>query len=188
MIPLSELWLPIVAAAAIVWVGSAIVWMVLPHHKSDFRGVADEEATRAALQGAAPGLYNLPHLPSWTEAKEPANRQKFEDGPVAFLTVLPNGVPNMGRSMFLSALYFVVVSFVVAYVVSRALPAGTHYLTVFRLAGTVAWLAYGFGTLMDSIWFGRPWSNAIKNLLDGLLYGLLTAGAFGWLWPQAVEG
>jgi hypothetical protein len=23
-----------------------------------------------------------------------------------------------------------------------------------------------------------------KEVIDGLVYGLLTAGAFGWLWPR----
>jgi len=25
---------------------------------------------------------------------------------------------------------------------------------------------------------------AIKETIDGLVYGLLTAGVFGWLWPR----
>jgi len=24
----------------------------------------------------------------------------------------------------------------------------------------------------------------IKEVVDGLIYGLLTAGTFGWLWPR----
>jgi hypothetical protein len=24
----------------------------------------------------------------------------------------------------------------------------------------------------------------IKHVIDGLIYGLLTAGTFGWLWPK----
>jgi hypothetical protein len=36
---------------------------------------------------------------------------------------------------------------------------------------------------MKSIWFGQPWSATVKDVLDGLIYGLLTAGVFGWLWP-----
>jgi hypothetical protein len=24
----------------------------------------------------------------------------------------------------------------------------------------------------------------IKEVIDGLVYGLLTAGVFGWLWPR----
>ena len=35
-----------------------------------------------------------------------------------------------------------------------------------------------------AIWMGKPWSVAWKEVFDGLLYGLVTAGAFGWLWPR----
>jgi hypothetical protein len=24
----------------------------------------------------------------------------------------------------------------------------------------------------------------VKNVVDGLVYGLLTGGVFGWLWPR----
>ena len=50
-----SLWMPIVASAVIVWIASAVVWMVLPWHKSDWRPVPDEEATHSALTGIAPG-------------------------------------------------------------------------------------------------------------------------------------
>ena len=54
---------------------------------------------------------------------------------------------------------------------------------MFQLTGTVAWLAYGMALIPDAIWFGRPWSSVTKGIGDALVYGLLTAGAFGWLWP-----
>jgi hypothetical protein len=58
------------------------------------------------------------------------------------------------------------------------------YLQVFRVAGTVAFLAYSGAHVPGAIWFGRPLGSALKEVADGLLYGLLTAGAFGWLWPR----
>jgi hypothetical protein len=59
--------------------------------------------------------------------------------------------------------------------------ADADYLEIFRITCTVAWAAYGIAFIQDSIWFGRPWSTTIKNLLDALIYGLLTGGVFGWL-------
>ena len=90
---------------------------------------------------------------------------------------------NMTKSLVLSFVFYVAVSVVVAYLTSRTLAAGIDYLQVFRVAGTTAWLAYGFAVIPEAIWFGRPWSAVVKNLLDALLYALLTAGVFGWLWP-----
>lgn len=61
---------------------------------------------------------------------------------------------------------------------------GADYLAVFRVAGTVAWLAYRWAAIPDAIWFGRPWIAIMKQLTDALAYGLLTDGVFGWLWPR----
>jgi hypothetical protein len=49
MVALGSLWLPIVLSAVFVWLASALVWMVLPHHRSDWKGLPDEEAFRAAV-------------------------------------------------------------------------------------------------------------------------------------------
>ncbi len=79
--------------------------------------------------------------------------------------------------------FFVIVSVFIAYVGSRTLPPGTPYLDVFQVVGTVAILAYAASSIPHTIWFGRPWSNTLKDIVDGVVYGLLTAGVFGWLWP-----
>ena len=52
--------------------------------------------------------------------------------------------------------------------------------------GAVAWLDYGMALIPEAIWFGRSWPSVAKGVGDALIYALLTAGAFGWLWPAAV--
>lgn len=54
----------------------------------------------------------------------------------------------------------------------------------FRIAGTAAFLAYGLGNVSNSIWKGQTWSMTIEESVDGLVYALLTAVTFGWLWPR----
>jgi len=186
MVPIVSLWLPILAATVLVFVASSLVWMVLPHHKSDTRPLPDEAAAVDVLgkQGLKPGLYRFPWAKSMAETKDPAFVEKLKKGPVGMLTVFPSGSFDMGRSLGLWAVYLVVVSVFVAYVTGRHLAPGTHYLGVFRLAGTVAFLAYSGAQLPTSIWWGRPLSVSLKEVADGLLYALLTAGAFGWLWPR----
>lgn len=185
MVTLSSLWMAILLSAVLVWIASAIVWMVLPHHKSDFKALPDEEAARSTLgaQSLVPGIYNVPHLDSMEEMKQPEAQRKLEEGPVAFITVFPNGLPAMGGKMALTFGFYLLVSFVVAYITSRALAPGSDYLAVFRLAGVTAWLAHSAAVIPDAIWFGRPWPVITKQVLDGLAYALLTAGVFGWLWP-----
>ncbi len=58
------------------------------------------------------------------------------------------------------------------------------YIAVFRIAGTVAFMGYAMAQATDSIWKGQAWSTTWRHICDGLIYGLLTAGIFGWLWPQ----
>ena len=178
---IAELWLPILVSAAFVFVVSAIVWMVMPWHKSDFGECNDEEAARNGLRGLAPGYYSLPYVVDRREFNKPDVQEKFRDGPCAYITVIPNGVPAMGPKLAMSFLYYVLIGIVCAYFVSRTATADASYLSTFRIAGTVAFVAHGLAFFQDSIWFGRPWSLTAKNLLDALLYGLVTGGAFGWL-------
>ena len=90
----------------------------------------------------------------------------------------------MGPALGQWFLFLVAVSFSVAYLVSRTVPLGTGYLQVFRVAGTVAFLALAAGAVPGSIWMGKPWRVTLKELADALLYALLLAGTFGWLWPR----
>jgi hypothetical protein len=34
---------------------------------------------------------------------------------------------------------------------------------------------------------GMPWSHVPGRVFDGVVYALLTAGVFGWLWPHATQ-
>jgi hypothetical protein len=185
MVTIGALWLPILLSAIAVWVASALFWMVLPHHKSDFGKLPDEDAALQALnpQRLVPGQYSIPHATSPKDFQDPEIARKFEEGPVGFLTVVPSGAPAMGSKIMLSFVFYLLISTVVAYLASRTLDPGANYLAVFRVSGTVAWLAYGTATVPDAIWFGRPWSGIVKGLLDALAYALLTAGFFGWAWP-----
>ena len=49
MVPLTALGLPILLAAVIVFVASAIMHMLLPYHKSDYQKLPDEDKLLAAL-------------------------------------------------------------------------------------------------------------------------------------------
>jgi hypothetical protein len=114
----------------------------------------------------------------------PEMQEKYRRGPVGHLTVMPSGRPNMGKYLGLWFGYSLVVGVFVAYLSGRTLEMGAQYLAVFRVAGTTAFMAYGLANLVDSIWRGAPWSNTVRAVVDGLVYALVTAGAFGWLWPR----
>jgi hypothetical protein len=186
MVSIPELWLPILVATVLVFVASNVAWMVLPHHKSDASRLPDEAGALDALgkQGLKPGLYRFPWANSMAEMKDPAFVEKLNKGPVGLLTVLPSGPFNMGRSLGLWTAYLVVMGIFVAYVTGRVLGTGASYLEVFRVAGAVAFLGYSGAQLPSAIWWGKPMRVAVKEIVDGLAYALVTAGAFGWLWPR----
>lgn len=185
MVPVTGLWLPILLSAVIVFIASSILHMVLPYHKSDYRKVPEEDKVRAAVRavGLTRGLYIIPYC-THKEMKSPEMIAKYKEGPVGVLTVFPNGPPPMPKFLGMWFVYCIIVSFFVAYLAGRTVMAGATYPAVFRVAGTAAFLAYGVGQLSNGIWKGQTWSMTIKEVIDGLVYALLTAGTFGWLWPK----
>ena len=185
MISFAHLWLPILLAAVIVFVASSILHMVLPYHKSDYKKLPDEDGTRAALRGQnlKPGCYHFPFC-THKEMKTPEAQSKFREGPVGFVTIFPSGPPNMGKYLGMWFVYCVVVGFFTALAVLHTLPFGATYKQVFHGIGLTAFLAYGVAPVVGSIWKGQPWGTTLKEVVDGLIYALLTAGTFGWLWPR----
>jgi hypothetical protein len=185
MVATSALLLPIVLAAVIVFIASSIIHMVLPFHRNDYKKLPNEDKVGAAIReaGVAPGLYMFPHT-THAEMKSPETAEKFKRGPVGTLNLRPNGMINLGKFLGQWFGFCLLVSYFTAYATGITLAPGTHYLTVFRVAGTVAFMAYGLSQLANGIWKGEPWGMVIKELVDGLIYGLLTAGTFGWLWPR----
>jgi hypothetical protein len=185
VVPLTDLWLPILLSAVAVFVVSSIINMFLPYHRSDYRRLPEEEAVLAELRrvNLSPGEYGFPYAASPKELGEVAYKEKTRRGPVGSLTIAPSGDPPMARSLVLWFLYALFVSVMSGYMAGRALPPGTDYLQVFRFSGTTAFAAYVVALWQFVIWFSRPVSTTLKFSFDGLIYALVTAGMFGWLWP-----
>lgn len=188
MIPLTDLWLPILLSAVFVFIVSSIIHMATPMHKGDFKKLPGEEKVLEAMRAQAvrPGTYMFPCAESMKDCGSPEMIEKFKRGPVGFVTVTPTGAPGMGKNLVQWFLYSILIGVFVAYVTALGLDRGAVYMSVFRLAGTVAILGYAMGALPDSIWKGQKWSITLKFVFDGVVYGLVTGGTFGWLWPAGV--
>jgi hypothetical protein len=186
MTGLMLLWLPILLSAVLVFVASSTIHMLSPWHKQDFNRLSNEDEFRSALGplNLPEGDYLVPCPVSRADLKSPEFLEKHRQGPNVVMTVLPRGEMGMGRNLALWFGYLIVVSIFAAYVTGRALPPGTDYMQVFRFAGTVAFVGYSLALWQQSIWFHKAWSTTIKSTVDGLIYGLLTAGVMGWLWPK----
>jgi hypothetical protein len=186
MTGLGALVLPILLSAVLVFVASSIIHMMSPWHKADYPKLPNEDQVREALRPLAipPGDYFVPRPTSRDDMRSPAFLEKVKQGPNLILTVLPNGPMGMGRNLGLWFVYCVVVGIFAAYIASRALAPGTEYLQVFRFAGCTAFVGYSLALWQMSIWYRRAWGTTIRVTIDGLIYALLTAGVFGWLWPH----
>jgi len=185
MISVFSLWLPILLSAVFVFVVSSIIHMFLGYHKNDFIKIPAEDEVMDALRkfNIPPGNYSIPRCGSMKEMNSPEFKEKMSKGPVAMMTVLESGPPKMGGSLTLWFVYSVIVGIFAAYIASRALEPGAHYLEVFRFSGCTAFAGYSLALLQDSIWYKRYWGATLRSMFDGLVYALVTAGVFGWLWP-----
>ena len=186
MVPLTSLWLPVLLSAVLVFVASTIIHTVLGYHRADFRKLPDEEAFRAAVRPLklAPGDYMVPCAESMKAMSDPAFIAKRVDGPVGVFTLMPAGKPNLAPALLQWFLYCILIAVFAGYVASRALGPGEPYLRVFQMAGTTAFVGFGLGLWHDSIWYKKSWAATMRSTFDGLIYGMLTAGCFGWLWPK----
>jgi hypothetical protein len=160
--------------------------MFLGYHAADFKKLPDEDGVMDALRkfNIPPGDYMMPCAGSAKAMAEPAFQEKWKKGPLALMTVMKPGPPSMGSQLLLWFLYCVLVGTFAAYIAGRALPPGAPYLSIFRFAGTTAFVGYSLALFQGAIWYKRSWAATYRSVLDGLLYGLVTGGAFGWLWPK----
>jgi len=189
MVSLTALVIPLLVSAVVVFIASSIIHMVLPYHKTDLRKLPDpqEDAVLDAVRrlDLLPGDYAVPHPGSMDRMKDPAFIARMKKGPLLLMTVAPGAAPSMGTSLTLWFVLIVVVNLFSGYIASRALGPGTDYLQVFRFVSATAFMGYSLASVNESIWYRRSWSRTIKSVFDGLVYALLAAGVFGWLWPRS---
>jgi len=188
MVSILSLWLPILLSAVFVFMASSVIHMFLGYHAGDFRKLPKEAEVMDALRPfkIEPGNYNIPHADNMKDMGSAEYKEKINKGPVAWLSVLPTGQMGMGRQLSQWFIFCLLVGVFAAYVASRALEPGVSYLAVFRFTGTTAFAGYALAQIQNSIWYNAYWSATFKNVFDGLIYALLTAGTFGWLWPSAM--
>jgi len=187
MVPTAQLWLPIVLSAIGVFIASSLIHTVLKWHNADYGKLANEDDVRTAINRGtpAPGLYVVPHHVEGPKMS-PELERKFVEGPVAFVMLRASGMPKLGPHLAKWFALNLVIALVVGYLAGHGLGIAAHRHGVFLFTGMVTLLAYGAGSVSDGIWFGRPWSAVVKDLLDALIYGLVTGTVFLWLWPHAV--
>ena len=186
MVDVHDLWLPILVSSVLVFLVSAIIHMVLKYHNVDYKRLPNEDAVRAAIRSGNPDprQYVFPYAAEMKDMESPEMQQKYVEGPIGVLYLRRPGPFTMTPALIQWFLFTLVVSLLVGCIAAYSILPGAPYLHVFRVVGATAFLAYGAGPIPASIWMGKPWAVATKEVFDGLLYALVTAGTFGWLWPR----
>ena len=185
MVSVLSLWLPMLLSAVFVFIASSVIHMALTYHRTDLGQVPDEAKVMDALRpfNIPPGDYAMPCAADTKEMGTPEFIEKTKQGPVAFLTVLPNGPMTIGKSLGMWFGYSLVVGAIAGYTAGLTLESGADYRVVFRIVSTVAFCGYSLAILQGTIWWYRGWGYTLRTMFDGLIYALLTGGTFGWLWP-----
>ena|SRR2546423_1130311 len=180
------LWLPILLSAVVVFIVSSVIHMMSPWHKNDFPKLGNEDAFRNAVRPLAipPGDYMIPRPESREDLRSATFAEKVKQGPRVIMTVLPPGDFSMKNNLIQWFVYLLVVTAFAAFVAGSTLPIGAPQSSVFHLVSITAFLGYAVALWQMSIWYSRSWGITLKTTVDGLIYALLTAAVFAWLWPR----
>ncbi|MEZ6070264.1 MAG: hypothetical protein R3C10_08290 [Pirellulales bacterium] len=176
-----DLWLPILLSGLATHVISTLAWMVLPHHKSEWRGLDAEDQFQDWIDKhqVPPGQYVFPHTQDMEEMKSAGFREK--QARCRGMLVLWPTPPQMGVNIALTLAFFFVAAFVIGYLASLGLPPGADFLRVFRFVTTAALLTHCAGKFPGVFWFRR---RVAMDLVDGVAFAVATGLIFAALWPD----
>ncbi|MEM9172072.1 MAG: hypothetical protein AAGA84_05135 [Pseudomonadota bacterium] len=180
-----DLLLPAAVSAFLAWLASAVIHTALKFHNADYRQIENEAAISEAIRSAKPGkgVHSIPYCVDMKDLQDPQMQQKFEDGPVAFITIFDDGVPKLGPLLLQQIAYFFVGALLVGYCVSLSLGPDAETGILFKTAISISFLAYFWGMIPFKIWYGLTGTTLLRYAVDGLVYALITGGIFVWLWP-----
>lgn len=192
MVTLSSLWFAIALTSVVIFFASAIMWMLLPHHKKDILFINTNDADKEADKEAAyikcmnaldlkPGMYMYPGCDA-KDYKTDEGKKRYSTGPWGTLTVFP-GKSNFPMNLLKTFITFGVITIFVAYITGLSVGPGADYMQVFRVAGATAMLGHCMGGLTSDFFMGKPSRLIITEMMDKVVYALITAGMFASMWP-----
>lgn len=180
-----SLWLPVVATAVFIFVASSLIHMVFKWHNSDYGKLGNEDQVRDAIRAGSPtpGQYITPHCVDMKEMGSEAMTKKYLDGPIAFITIKKNGPPTIGTALILWFLFSLLVACIAACVACQAFGIKADPRQAGHLVGVLSFMTYAGGSVCLGIWMAKPWGSVAKDVLDALIYGVISGLTFMWLWP-----
>ncbi len=166
-----------VIGGLVLYVWSVIVWMVLPHHKPDFRPLGDaEDGVAKALSGTEPGWYVMPHMDNFESMKDPAMDARYREGPNASVIVIPSG-PCMQPMVFVRSLLLNMAQALGAAMLLFALNPEYSATLVDKILvlGGVSVFIQAMPPLMQWNWWKFPTRGTLTTVFDGLVGMILLA-------------
>jgi hypothetical protein len=177
---LASLALPILLSAVALFFASFLSWMIVGLHRDDWRKLDNEDQLMDAVRrcNIPTGNFMFPGANAPAEMNSEEYKRKWEQGPCGIMTIYPK--VSMGKNLGLTFVYFLVVSFLLAYLGSMALPAGSGFLLVFRFISTAALMAFLASMIQHAIWFH---CRVVGHVIESIAYAAITAAIFAAMWP-----
>jgi hypothetical protein len=175
-----DLWLPILAAGLATHILSTIAWVVLPHHKPEWQKYPNEDELLGQLaKNAQAGQYIFPYARSSEDVNSDAYKEKLSK--CRGMLVLWPTPTHMGKAIGLTLVAFLIIAFVIGYLASMGLQPGADFMKVFRFVTTAGLLAHIAAKFPFVFWFRR---KVAMDVLDGVVFALVTGLIFAALWPK----
>ncbi|MFT5470865.1 MAG: hypothetical protein ACI8UO_005996 [Verrucomicrobiales bacterium] len=177
---LVSLILPIVLSAIALFFVSFLSWMVFKLHVKDWGKLEKEDEFMKSGRDLdlKPGSYMFPFCSGGEEMKSEEFQAKAKEGPTGIITVFPP--TSMGRNLGLTFLFFLVVSFCLAYLTTLAHERGASFAEVFRFVTTAGLMTYLASVICHAIWFRM---RIIGHIIESIAYAAITGAIFGAFWP-----
>jgi len=179
---LTSLLIPIILSAIALFFASFLSWMVLQLHRDDWKKMDKEVGFLKTMTdlNVPQGNYMFPGCDSPAEMKTEEYQQKWNHGPSGVMTVFPK--VGMGKKLGLTFIYFLAISFCLAYLSTLAMTPGAEFMVVFRFISTAGLLVFLSSIVQHSIWFHN---RILGHIIESILYAIIVGTIFGLMWPAA---
>ena len=154
----------------------SLCWTVVPFHKMVLKRVDGEARFSVALKSSIkdPGVYVVPSYDDNASLDEA--HQRMQQGPFAFMAILPEGKdPGMGLNMLIGLLTHILVAGMISYLLT--LTNMTSYLCRVCFVKTAALAGTILVTVAEWNWWGFSCSYALLAIGEAaVVWGLAGLG------------
>ncbi len=172
-----------VLGGVVVFVWSAVSWMLLPWHNSSMKSFADESAVAQVILDNAPsgGMFMLPGMPPGFESLSQTEKQAVEtsiaqrraEGPYLYGVVWRGVKEDMGRQMGVALLFNILAALLVTMLVMKT--GGMSWAGRVMFVVTAALAVCLIAVVPNWIWWHHPSGYIIVTMAD-VLIGWTLAG------------